>query len=214
MSTQALSIKALESTSGESPGLGSAEWQNADAADLETVPTPSASQPSAYVRQTLIGETRHQVGSVTVGAMTSSDAVHICLEWAAAEPVQEVNDYDAWADACALMIPVNGDADIETMGSADSPVAVVHWMAGREPTVALARGIGTTRRETDHGVIAEANWADGRWRLLLSCPFDEAALSIPKKGPVPIAVAIWSGTAAERAGVKSHTPVWHELTIS
>lgn len=211
----ALSFEALQLDTAEFPGLDAVAWQNAQAVELETVPTPTASQPSIYVQQTLIGKSRYKVGPVTVRAMASSEYLFLRLDWAAPEPVLEVTDNDTWADACAIMIPVNGSADIATMGSPQQPVTVVQWIAGHDrPIIAEARGIGTTRRESGHGAGVVANWADGRWNLMLSCPFDDAVLTLPGKGTTAIAVAIWSGAAAERAGVKSYTPVWAELTIS
>lgn len=211
--TQALSFEASGSKTGAS--LDAVGWETAQAVKLETIPTPTASQPSIYVQQKLIGESRNEVGPVTVRAMTSSDKLHLRLDWAAPEPVQKITDNNTWADACAIMFPVKESADIATMGSPQKPVALAQWIAGSDrPHVALAKGIGTTRRESSHGVEAVARWADGWWSLMFSCPFDDSVLGLQGKSATPIAVAIWAGAAAERAGVKSHTPVWHELTIS
>jgi len=44
-------------------------------------------------------------------------------------------------------------------------------------------------------------------RVVAGCP-DRDPASATKIG-----VAVWSGSAGERAGLKSHTPSWHDLKV-
>lgn len=195
-------------TRGATQGLLSpsdAGWAKVAESRLVLKPTPLESQPSAYVQKAWAGRKRGKIGAVVVKATQSSGTLYVRLQWAAPDPRLKITDNNVYADACALLFPANGkDAEISTMGSPEKPVTTWYWRAGAEaPFAGTATGIGTVAREERHSVKASGEWLAGQWQVVLS-------------GPAPgtrVAVAVWSGAADERAGIKSHTPSWTDLRV-
>lgn len=179
------------------------DWDSVPEVKLPLKPTPLEAQPSAYVQKAWQGRRRGNIGSVSVKALAVDGRLLVRLQWAAADPRQSINDYNVYADACALLFPSNGkDAELSTMGSADRPVTAWYWRAGAEaPFLGTARGLGTLTREKEHGLQASSEWLGGQWQVVLAGP----------SGASKIGIAVWSGAAGERAGLKSHTPSWHDL---
>ncbi len=63
------------------------------------------------------------------------------------------------------------------------------------------------RREAPSaGTTASGNWLDGRWRVVFEIPAWTALA-----GNRQLAVAVWRGTAQERAGLKSISAGWLAL---
>ena len=79
------------------------------------------------------------------------------------------------------------------------------WRADKvTPLQVRAEGLGTMeRRAAPTGTQVTAEWALGRWRVVLTLP-EWPALS----GQRRMALAIWRGAAQERAGLKSVSPDW------
>jgi DMSO reductase family type II enzyme heme b subunit len=180
-------------------------WKSAPEVSLDLKPTPLEAQPSAYIQAAWKGRRRAKVGPVAMKAIAVDGQLLVRLQWAAATPHQKINDNDVYADACALLFPSNGeDAEISTMGSPDKPVTAWYWRAGAEaPFLATAQGLGTVTREKQNGLQATGEWSSGQWQVVLA-------------GPAParkVGVAVWSGAADDRAGLKSHTPSWVDLQI-
>ncbi len=182
-----------------------AAWKNATEVKLPLQPTPLDAQPSAYVQKAWAGRARGDVSSVSVKALAAGDQLVLRLEWAAADPRRTINDNDVYADACAVLFPSNGkDAELSTMGSPAQPVTAWYWRAGAAgPFLATATGLGTVSREAKHSIQATGEWQNGSWQVVLAGPAKSAR----------IGVAVWSGAAGERAGLKSHTPSWHDLKV-
>ncbi len=180
-------------------------WDDAIEVSLPLQPTPLEAQPSAYVQKAWAGRQRGGIESVAVKALAAGDELVVRLQWAAPDPRHTINDNDVYADACAVLFPANGnDAEIGTMGSAGKPVTAWHWRAGAAgPNVATAQGLGTVTREKKHALQATGEWQNGSWHVVLAGPGN----------PAKIGIAVWSGAASERAGLKSHTPTWHDLKV-
>jgi len=180
-------------------------WNDAPEVSLPLQPTPLDAQPSAYVQKAWAGRQRGGIAAVSVKALSVGGQLVLRLQWAAADPRHTINDNDVFADACAVLFPSNGkDAELATMGSADRPVTAWYWRAGAAaPNLATARGLGTVSRETKHALQATGEWQKGSWQVVLAGP----------AGSTRLGVAVWSGAAGERAGLKSHTPTWHDLKV-
>ena len=193
---------------GAAQGLlspSAAGWDKVPETRLVLKPTPLESQPSAYVQKAWAGRKRGKIGAVVVKAAQSGGTLFVRLQWAAPDPRLKITDNDVYADACALLFPADGkDAEISTMGSIEKPVTTWYWRAGAEaPFAGSARGLGTVTREKQSAIKATGEWLAGQWQVVLS-------------GPAPgtrVAVAVWSGAAGERAGIKSHTPSWTDLQV-
>ncbi|MBE7518240.1 MAG: hypothetical protein HS107_03255 [Thermoflexaceae bacterium] len=182
-----------------------AAWKSVAETSLPLQPTPLDAQPSAYVQKAWANRDRGNVPSVKVKALAAGDQLVLRLEWAAPDPRRTISDNNVYADACAVLFPSNGkDAELATMGSADKPVTAWYWRAGAAgPFLATATGLGTVSREARHGIQATGEWQAGSWQVVLAGPAKSAR----------IGVAVWSGIAGERAGLKSHTPAWHDLKV-
>ncbi len=64
----------------------------------------------------------------------------------------------------------------------------------------------------------QSTWGNGAWAVVFARPLavpelkDEAVQLAPGK-PVKIGFAVWEGSNGERAGVKSFSKEWRELTL-
>ena len=205
MTAQSVTAKKSAGTIQELLSPRAAAWKDAPEVLLPLQPTPLEAQPSAYVQKAWAGRSRGAIPSVSVKALAAGGQLALRLEWAAADPRHTINDNDVFADACAVLFPADGkDAEIATMGSADRPVTAWYWRAGAgAPNLATAKGLGTVSREAKHSLKATGEWQSGSWQVVLAGPASSAK----------IGVAVWSGASGERAGLKSHTPSWHDLKV-
>jgi DMSO reductase family type II enzyme heme b subunit len=181
------------------------EWGRAKEAIVPLEPTPLDRQPSAYVQAAWRDRPRSGIGEVRVRAAASDSALALCLDWAAARPQRLISDLNVYPDACAVIFPADGrEAEFTTMGSPDRPVRAWHWRAGSDaPFVVTATGIGTVDRVAEHGVRGRARWVEGRWQVVLARPLGAEGVPLEKGATLPVAFAVWSGAAQERAGLKS-----------
>ena len=195
---------------------GAEQWQEVPGKDLGLTPTALDKQPSAYVQTSWSGKPRGEIPSIQVQVLQTSDGLAIRLEWQAERPSRSINDINVYADACAILFPENGkQADLETMGSEQEPVVGWHWRAGtEEPFSITAKGIGTVTRRKEHQVKARSRWADGKWQVVFARTLQGDDISITPGISLPVAFAVWCGAAAERGGLKSHTPEFHQLKVS
>lgn len=191
------------------------EWSRVEAVTVALQPTPLERQPSAYVRAAWQDRPRGGVSEVRVRTLTNAKVLAIHLDWAAPRPRRRISDYDIYPDACAVLLPVDGASlEHETMGSPEHPVEAWFWRAGTdEPFVARATGVGTTRRVAGHAVVGRADWADGRWRVVLARPLAAEGAPLAHGDRVPVAFAVWSGVVSERAGLKSYSVQPYELVV-
>jgi DMSO reductase family type II enzyme heme b subunit len=190
-------------------------WDRAKPVVVRVEPTPLDRLPSAYVRTAWEERPRGTVREVRVRALANGDAFAVRLDWAALRPSRLISDVNVYPDGCAVVFPADGvAADFATMGSPEQPVRAWHWRAGTdEPFVVTATGIGTTERASEHPVRVQATWTEGRWHVVLAGPV--AAEGVPLRGRfvLPVAFAVWSGAARERAGLKSISPQPCELRL-
>jgi DMSO reductase family type II enzyme heme b subunit len=190
-------------------------WERAEEALVALEPTPLDQQPSAYVQRAWAGRPRGDVPAVAVRALVSEETVMLRLSWRASPPSPGITDYDAYADACGVLFPANGQtASLGTMGDESAPVTAWHWRAGaQEPFVVTARGLGTAEREGQHALRASGQLAGSTWTVVFAHPRAGGPQARPG-APLPVGFAVWAGGAAERAGLKSHTPRWQELWLA
>ncbi len=197
-------------------GPHGAGWAATEEVEVTLEPTPLDAQPSAYV-QVAWADRRHGVTpSARVAAAVTGGVLRVRIRWAALNPRPAITDNNVYADACALMFPLNGEsAELATMGDAQRPVRAWHWRAGTAiPFVVTATGLGTTEREkAPHTVTVESAWHNDEWCVVFSGPLDGAGSPSRPGRQVPMAVAIWQGAVEERGGIASHTPAWLTLEL-
>jgi DMSO reductase family type II enzyme heme b subunit len=193
----------------------SEHWESAEAVTVSLEPTPLDRQPSAYVRTAWKERRRGDIREVEVSALRGSDSLAFRLEWAVPRPQRRISDINVYADACAVLLPLDGKhLEHDTMGSPEHPVQAWHWRAGTEqPFEITATGIGTVERARSHQVVGSSRWDDGRWQVVLARPLDADGVKLGRTARIPVAFAVWSGAAGERAGLKAYTPQAHELVI-
>lgn len=194
---------------------GAEQWDRVDAVPVALTPTPLDAQPSAYVQTSWTDRARGDIASVDVKALVAGDVLALQLTWQQDEPRRTIDDYNVFADACAVLFPANGaTAAIETMGSNEAPVCGWYWRAGTElPFEITARGIGTVERSADHEVRAASWWSDGRWHVVLARKRAVGAMPDLTNATTPVAFAVWAGARGERAGLKSHSPEFARLRL-
>lgn len=216
-SGQALQVRAPFLTSGEAVHLGpsGAAWSRIVETEVRLQATPLESQPSAYVQTAWRGKAYGSLPFAGLAAAVAGASVFVRLRWLAPEPRASITDNDVFADAAAVLFPLNGvDAPLQTMGDERHPVQAWHWRAGAAaPFVVTATGLGTVTRLPKHPVEAEADWEHGQWTVVFSRPLTADGVSLVRGGTIPCGVAIWCGARGERAGLKSHTPGWITLAL-
>lgn len=190
-----------------------AEWGGAAEAVVPVDPTPLDRQPSAYVQVSWRDRRRSGIGEVRVRAASGGGGLAVRLEWSVLRPSRLISDVNVYPDACAMLFPADGrEAEFDTMGSAKHPVQGWHWRAGTDlPFVVRATGIGTVERAKEHPVQVRARWSEGRWQVVLAGPLGDGGIPLRKGTALPVAFAVWSGSARERAGLKSYSPQPCEL---
>ena len=191
------------------------EWDGAAEAVVPVGPTPLDRLPSAYVQAAWADKPRSGIGEVRVRAAAGHGGVAVRLDWGALRPSRLISDVNVYPDACAVLFAADGrEAEFGTMGSAKHPVQGWHWRAGTDlPFVVSATGIGTVERAKEHPVRVRARWSEGRWQVVLAGPQGGDGMPLRKGSGLPVAFAVWSGAARERAGLKSYSSQPCELRL-
>jgi DMSO reductase family type II enzyme heme b subunit len=192
------------------------EWNRAAEAVVAVAPTPLERQPSAYVQVAWRGRPRGAIGEVQVRATSAEGGgLAVRLGWVALRPSRRISDVNVYPDGCAVLFAADGrEAEFGTMGSPEHPVRGWHWRAGTDlPFAVTATGIGTVVRAQEHPVRARARWSEGRWQVVLAGPLEAEGMALRKGAVLPVAFAVWSGAARERAGLKSYSPQRCELRL-
>ncbi len=194
------------------------EWEGVSEAVVSVKPSPLDRQPSAYVQMAWRDRPRSVLGEVRVRAAASDGGFAVRLDWVALRPSRLISDVNVYPDACAVVFPANGgEVEFETMGSPEAPVRAWQWRAGTEaPFLVTATGIGTVERTLEHGVRARSRWSEGSWQVVLSGPVGNGGnggVPLRKGSGLPVAFAVWSGSARERAGLKAYSPERCELRL-
>ena len=192
-----------------------AEWGRTEEAAVPVDSTPLDRQPSAYVQASWRDRPRSGIAEVRVRVAAGTGGLALRLDWAALRPSRRISDVNVYPDACAVIFSADGrKADFSTMGSPKHPVRGWHWRAGTDvPFVVTATGIGSVERAAEHPVQARARWADGRWQVVLAGPIGADGIPLEEGSAMPVAFAVWSGAARERAGLKSYSPQPCELRL-
>ncbi len=191
------------------------QWDKVSETTVSLAPTPLDAQPSAYVRASWANRPHGTLRTAGLSAVVAGDALYLRLRWAAAEPRLAITDNDTYADACAVLFPLDGKtAELSTMGDERSPVQAWHWRAGTAlPFVITATGLGTVSRVPNHPVSVGAAWENGSWSVVFKRGLGEQGVPLAAGASVPLGIAVWSGANSERAGLKAHTPAWLTLTL-
>ncbi len=195
------------------------QWSSAEHLTFALMPTPLASQPSAYVRAVWRDKPYGKIRAVRVSALNNGTEIFLRLEWQDPEKNDTVTD-TTFADAAALLFPMRSDAPLMTMGDSLHPVNAWHWRAdvGEQGRNNVAHGLGSTVLSDKSHIVCRASWNKGVWQVVISRPLsvpDQAdeAVQLKPGEQTRFAVAIWEGQNGERAGIKAVSQSWRPLTI-
>ncbi|HEU4759467.1 MAG TPA: ethylbenzene dehydrogenase-related protein [Dehalococcoidia bacterium] len=197
---------------------GAPAWRSPPEETLALTPTPISVQPSVYVIAKWKDLGYGAVQQVRIRAAHNGEALLFRLTWDDETASDRIGDTDQFADAAAVLFPLNGDAPIANMGMEGQPVNAWYWRPDLErPLNVTAQGPGTTVRHKED-VFLEANGrhADGGWSVVVARPFGVQganAVSLAPGQPAKVGFAVWQGANQERGGLKAFTPAWQPLEI-
>jgi len=194
-----------------------AEWAAAPEETLPLQQTPWASQPSEYARNAWKDRPYGQTAAVAVAAAHNGEALFFRLSWADDSKDDGIRDTTQFADGAAVLFPVRGDAQLQTMGSPEQPVNAWYWRADLEAPLAItATGLGTTVRSKNGSLSAAGSYEAGGWQVVISRPFAARGDGVVVLAPGQagkVGFAVWQGSNQERAGIKATSADWQPLEI-
>ena len=192
-------------------------WDSVPVQTIAMGGTPLAQQPSRYIRTAWSDRPIGSVRSLAVRSAHNGKEVFFLLEWR--DDTQNA-DYVGrdFPDSAGILFPLKGDAPLETMGSESQPVNAWFWRADSEDGAKniTASGIGTVAESETSSIAARAQWQDGTWRVVFARPLTVAgnqAVALEAGKSLKVAFAVWEGSSGERAGIKSFSKHWQELTL-
>ena len=195
-----------------------AQWKKVAPEQVALGGTPLHKQPSRYVRTAWAGKAVGSVRSLKVQAAHNGKNIAIRLEWQDDSKDLDHGDGTTFPDAAGVLFPLNGEAPLESMGSPEAPVNAWYWRANLpegEAQELIAKGAGTLEPASKSQTEARSRWYRGRWQVVLSRPLSVRgdAVRFSTKKDAKVAFAVWEGSSQERAGLKSFSKSWQDLTI-
>ncbi len=199
----------------------SPQWNGIAGESLTMDATPLANQPSEYIKASRDQRQIGKVRNLMVQAAHNGTDVFFRLSWEDATKNVEITDNNMFPDGCGILMPLNGgEPPIDEMGSKDVPVNAWFWRADFNDTArnTVAHGLGSTQFSKQCPIQVKSAWGQGAWAVVfaraLAVPEqkDETVQLAPGKA-VKVGFAVWEGSNGERAGVKSFSKEWRELTL-
>jgi DMSO reductase family type II enzyme heme b subunit len=197
-----------------------AEWSGIAGEALKMDATPLANQPSEYIKASRNEREIGKIKNLMVQAAHNGTDIFFRLTWEDASQNTEITDTNVFPDGCGVLMPMSGDPPIDEMGSKDAPVNAWFWRADFKNTArnTIAKGLGSTQFSKQCPIQVKSTWGNSAWAVVFA-----RALAVPeqKDETVQLAVgtaikvgfAVWEGSNGERAGVKSFSKEWRELTM-
>ena len=216
-----MQCKKITATREQMLDPGSAEWTKIPGEALKMDATPLANQPSEYIKASRDAKQIGKIKNLLVQAAHNGTDVFFRLSWEDASQNTAITDNNVFPDGCGILIPLNGgDPPIDEMGSKDVPVNAWFWRADFKdvPRNTIAHGLGSTVFSKKCPIQAKSLWGQNAWAVVfaraLAVPEQkEEAVQLAPGGAVKIGFAVWEGSNGERAGVKSFSKEWRELTL-
>jgi DMSO reductase family type II enzyme heme b subunit len=202
----------------------SSAWKTVTSAELQLEPSTLTAQPSQYVQTKWRDSPYGVVTRLNVKAAHNGESIYFHLAWTDDSQDSAIADTDHFADAAAVLFPVNGNASLQSMGSPGLGVNAWYWRADMESPVSVtAEGVGTTSRTEDPELAARGVYAADGWSLVLrrrllhaadaSRSHREGRVNLVAGSSEQVAFAVWQGANKERGGLKAVTLVWQPLEI-
>lgn len=212
-----MKVQVLDADDAELLDPMSAAWGEAIATDVDLQATPITAQPSMYIQAKWGQDDYGQLASVSVKAAHNEERIYFRLEWEDPAADDGIRNTDQFADAVAVLFPVEDDAPLQSMGSPDQPVNAWYWRPDLEaPYSITAQGTSTTRRTRDPELDAHGVYSSGRWSVVVRRKFESSGEGYVQLAPgetSKAAFGIWQGANQERGGLKAATLEWQPLEI-
>ncbi len=197
---------------------GAAQWKKVAAEQVVLGGTPLHKQPSRYVRTAWAGKPVGSVRSLKVQAAHNGKNIAIRLEWLDDSKDLDHGDGATFPDAAGVLFPLKEEAALESMGSPEAPVNAWFWRANLpegEAQELIAKGVGTLEPAPKTQTEVRSRWYRGRWQVVFSRPLSVRgdAVRFSARKAAKVAFAVWEGSNQERAGLKSFSKSWQELSI-
>ena len=197
------------------------EWNSIPGEALKMDATPLANQPSEYIKASRDEKQIGKVRNLMVQAAHNGSDIFFRLTWEDAAQNTEITDNNVFPDGCGILMPLNGgEPPIDEMGSKDAPVNAWFWRADSKDTArnTIAHGLGTTLFSKQCAIQVKSTWGNGAWAVVFTRPLavpqqPDETVQLAAGKPVKIGFAVWEGSNGERAGVKSFSKEWRELTL-
>ncbi len=199
----------------------SPEWNSIPGESLTMDATPLANQPSEYIKASRDQRQIGKVRNLMVQTAHNGTDVFFRLSWEDASKNIEITDNNMFPDGCGILMPLSGgEPPIDEMGSKDAPVNAWFWRADFNDTArnTVARGLGSTQFSKQCPIQAKSNWGQGAWAVVFARPLavpeqKDETVQLAPGATVKVGFAVWEGSNGERAGVKSFSKEWRELTL-
>ncbi|MBI4828523.1 MAG: c-type cytochrome [Nitrospinae bacterium] len=176
-------------------------WDGAASTTLTLYPQVSVTPGAAIAPR---------ISSLTVRALYTNTNVALRLEWPDDSPSLE-RGIGRFVDAMAAQWPAKHGKGIALpyigMGEPGAPVEIDFWRAGGKVESLVAEGFGSLGPRDAPNAEVRAEWKDGAWRVVII-----RTLRFPPTAMMPVAFAIWEGSAAHRDGAKLLSP-WSFITF-
>lgn len=212
-----MKVHRPDARAGELADPLSTVWSALEAEVVELKGAPLDAQPSRYIREAYAGESVGATERVEVKIAEHGGRLFVHLAWEDAHEDRSHHE-NAFPDAAAVMFPLSGDARLDSMGSADQPVALWYWRPDLEDEAdeLVAGGLGTVEPASRNGastLSARSDHDGHRWSVVLSreTAGGEDHAELGQGGASQVAFAVWEGSVGERGGFKSTSDGWKQL---
>jgi len=212
-----ITARRVEATDSALIDPAGGEWRSAPATEVSLDPTPLISQPSVYVQAKWEPTDYGATGALSVQALHNDNGIFFRLQWDDTTNDDDIGDTDQFTDAAAVLFPVNEDAPLSSMGSAEQPVNAWYWRPDLEtPYSVTSIGTGQTRRTVDRCLRGNGAHQNNAWAVVIGRALQSAGdgyVQLAAGGTSKVAFAVWQGSNSERAGLKAITLVWQSLEL-
>lgn len=195
-------------------------WNGVGTQPLDLMGTPLGLQPTAAIRTSWSDRRIGAIGRVDVAVAHNGATLAFRLEWNDPSEDRQTGDTTAFADAAAVMHPGSPEAPLMTMGKPGAPVNAWYWRADEDGSGRhiVAEGFGTTRTLDTTLVRTRSTWSGGRWRVVIArslrAPEEAGAAQLAPGQETRFGIAVWQGSAGERAGIKAFSGDWIPLHLT
>jgi len=163
-----ITARRVEATDSALIDPAGGEWRSAPATEVSLDPTPLISQPSVYVQAKWEPTDYGATGALSVQALHNDNGIFFRLQWDDTTNDDDIGDTDQFTDAAAVLFPVNEDAPLSSMGSAEQPVNAWYWRPDLEtPFSVTSIGTGQTRRTVDPSLRGNGAHQNNVWAVVI-----------------------------------------------